>query len=110
MLILSYESIIKERLNNDYTKPTPTNISFSEKINPDVSNRDVAKRFEEISNNRQQEYETVNSTSDMNTQPSLTNQFSENISGNQQGGLNLHNLILHQGNYLTIFLIICLTN
>tara|TARA_B100000925_G_scaffold287086_1_gene265804 strand:- start:6685 stop:8970 length:2286 start_codon:yes stop_codon:yes gene_type:complete len=84
----SYESIIKERLNNDYTKPTPTNISFSEKINPDVSNRDVAKRFEEISNNRQQEYETVNSTSNMNTQPSLTNQFSENISGNQQGGLS----------------------
>ena len=60
----SYESIIK-RLNNDYTKPHLQIYLFQKKS---IQMSQTSKRFEEISNNRQQEYETVNSTSNMNTQ------------------------------------------
>ena len=91
-----YESLMKER---EKINPMPTQINFSDDNFQKKSNDDVAKRFSEISNNRNMEYENINKVSTNNTFPNnLTTQqdFIDKPSKNQMESLLEQQKILQQ--------------
>ena len=79
----SYENIIKNRSLDD-NRNTPAAITFADDSQKQfTSNEDVSKRFQDLSNSRQQEYESVNPSANNPDTISQIQKFPESLSTQQ---------------------------